>query len=284
MDYKKGTRIRHPEMPDWGLGQVLEDSAANLVSVFFVGVGEKKLSLKELDLECVADIDAAHPILDNLKITTDGSLRYRTLAECVQLFLVDYPSGFYGQKFGDNERDCKLKAHREMGKFLNQDVFKQLLTKGDYQEIYNRAIRHVSAMNLVHIYEKLALRNGLESSAGKQSFAEVLYSYLFGDAPFEQRFNEFAEFLDEFDAGKWTVVTFFSFVMFPDRHMFIKPTITKNAADICGFDIRYRPALNYATYAAVLKFSEFLKESLDDLKPRDMIDVQSFMWCIAPDE
>jgi hypothetical protein len=64
----------------------------------------------------------------------------------------------------------------------------------------------------------------------------------------------------------------------------IKPTITKNAADICGFDLHYRPALNWATYSAVLRFSELLKNSLVDLKPRDMIDVQSFMWCIRPDK
>jgi hypothetical protein len=61
-------------------------------------------------------------------------------------------------------------------------------------------------------------------------------------------------------------------------------TITKNSADICAFDIRYRPELNWVTYEAVLRFSQFLKDALVDLKPRDMIDVQSFMWCIRPDE
>jgi hypothetical protein len=284
MQYKKATRVRHPQAPDWGLGEVLEDSASGLVRIFFVGVGEKKLSLKDLELEQVTDIHAAHPILDNLKISDDETLRYRTLAECIQRFLVDYPEGFYGQKFADNERDYKLKAHREMAELLNQDIFLQLISKGKYQEVYNRAMKHISAMNLLHLQEKLALRNGLHSSELKQGFAEALYSYLFGDALFEKRFNEFSNFLDGIKAGKWTIITFFSFTMFPDQHMFIKPTITNNAADICGFDIRYRPALNYATYAAVLKFSQVLKEALLDLKPRDMIDVQSFMWCIRPDK
>ena len=274
----------HPQVPDWGVGEVLEDSVGDSIRVFFVGAGEKKLSLKGLELVKVDDDRAKHPILDNLKITDDKSLRYRTLPECIQRFLVDYPEGFYGEKFADYERDYKLKAHREMSELLNQDIFKQLISKGDYQEIYNRAIKHVSAMNLLHLHEKLALRNGLEPSDRKQGFAEVLYIYLFGDALFENRLNEFSNFLEGIDAGKWTIITFFSFTMFPDQHMFIKPTITSNAADICRFDIRYRPALNYATYAAVLRFPQFLKESLHDLKPRDMIDVQSFMWCIRPDK
>jgi hypothetical protein len=64
-------------------------------------------SLKDLELERVTDIHAAHPILDNLKIGDDETLRYRTLAECIQRFLVDYPEDFYGQKFADNERDYK---------------------------------------------------------------------------------------------------------------------------------------------------------------------------------
>ena len=56
MQYKKATRVRHPQAPDWGLGEVLEDSAGGLVRIFFVGVGEKKLSLKDLELEQVTDI------------------------------------------------------------------------------------------------------------------------------------------------------------------------------------------------------------------------------------
>jgi len=36
---------------------------------------------------------------------------------------------------------------------------------------------------------------------------------------------------------------------------------------------------------AVLRFSKFLRTELikAELKPRDMIDVQSFMWCIRAD-
>jgi hypothetical protein len=74
--------------------------------------------------------------------------------------------------------------------------------------------------------------------------------------------------------------------MFPAEHMFIKPTVTRNAADICHFDIHYRPDLNWETYEAILRFSKFLRTELTkaELQPRDMIDVQSFMWCIRPDK
>lgn len=135
-------------------------------------------------------------------------------------------------------------------------------------------------------HEQMAFRDGLESLAMKRRFSEVLYSHLFAEKPLERRFVELCNFLEEIKAAKWTVATFFLFTMFPAEHMFIKPTITKNAADIRHFDIHYRPNLNWQTYEAVLRFSQLLKGELTtaELKPRDMIDVQSFMWCIRPDK
>ena len=63
--------------------------------------------------------------------------------------------------------------------------------------------------------------------------------------------------------------------------MFVKPNMTKNAAEISAFEINYDPELNWLTYNSILRFSEYLKKALSELKLRDMIDVQSFMWCIA---
>lgn len=41
-------------------------------------------------------------------------------------------------------------------------------------------------------------------------------------------------------------------------------------------------ALQKSSYKSLLEFSEYLKSELAELNPKDMIDVQSFMWCIAP--
>jgi len=284
MEYKKGLRVRHPIMPDWGLGEVLEDSIEDKVKIFFVGSGEKALSLKGLDLTKVEGTEAKHPLLDNLVITTDQSLRYRSLPQSIQGFLDSFPGGFYGDKFASNERDYKLKAHHQMVAVLSQDTFNGLLKNGDYEEIYQRAFRFVTGTNLIHLHEKLALKNGLTANESKRRFAEVLYTHLFGNGDIKKRFNDLCEFLEEIKAGKWTIATYFLFTMFPNGYMFVKPTITKNSADICGYDIRYRSDLNWETYEAVLRFSEFLKNELEALKPRDMIDVQSFMWCIRPDK
>ena len=284
MDYKSGLRVKHPVVPDWGVGEVLEDSSGHTVKVFFVGGGEKTLSLKDLQLVEVFGEEAKHPILDNLKISTDDQLKYRSLPESIRRFLIEYPGGFYGEKFARHERDYKLNAHQLTKDLMSKEQLKSLLDKEDYNEICRRALKVINSTNLVFPNEKMSLKDGLVSGEQKRQFATVLENQLFGDAPLATRFDETCEFLQEIGAAKWTLASYFLFFMFPDRHMFIKPTITKNAADICHFDVHYRADLNWQTYNAVLRFAEFLRDALRDLKPRDMIDVQSFMWCIRPDK
>jgi hypothetical protein len=73
-------------------------------------------------------------------------------------------------------------------------------------------------------------------------------------------------------------------MVFPEKYILIKPNVTELAAEISGFEINYRPDLNWKTYQSVIDFYEYLRSELKDLKPRDMIDIQSFMWGIGPNK
>ena len=57
--------------------------------------------------------------------------------------------------------------------------------------------------------------------------------------------------------------------------------MTQRCAQNNHYEINYKPKLNWLTYHSILQFSEYLKEELKDLKPKDMIDIQSFIWLIA---
>jgi hypothetical protein len=50
---------------------------------------------------------------------------------------------------------------------------------------------------------------------------------------------------------------------------------------VCRFELNYRPEPNWLTYRCLLEFAQNLRNKLADLEPKDMIDVQSFLWCIA---
>ena len=66
--YRRGDRVRHPSKHEWGIGEVMNDSTVNEVSVFFECAGEKRLSLEVAELNRLEGQSAASPILDALAI------------------------------------------------------------------------------------------------------------------------------------------------------------------------------------------------------------------------
>ena len=85
MKYKKGDRVKHPAKNEWGLGEVLENSNGETVRVFFVGAGEKTLSLKYVEPVKVEGDEATHPVLDNLTIRKSASgIKYQSLLQSIE--------------------------------------------------------------------------------------------------------------------------------------------------------------------------------------------------------
>jgi hypothetical protein len=76
----------------------------------------------------------------------------------------------------------------------------------------------------------------------------------------------------------WPLVTVFGFIAQPRTHIFLKPLVTKAAAAAYGFDFRYNSKPDWSTYASLLAFAKMVRRDMADLGPRDMIDIQSFMW------
>ena len=79
-------------------------------------------------------------------------------------------------------------------------------------------------------------------------------------------------------------MTVFGFLALPDVHVFLKPMVTRAAAREYGFDFRYQSRPNRATYSQLLDFARLVRGDLHNLKPRDMIDIQSFLWVQGSDE
>ncbi|HEY4114042.1 MAG TPA: hypothetical protein VGM17_08280 [Rhizomicrobium sp.] len=83
--------------------------------------------------------------------------------------------------------------------------------------------------------------------------------------------------------AKWTVVTYLPYLWRPDHHMFLKPEVTKDFASRVGhpFAQQYEAKLNFAVYQSLLDLTRKTEEALKTLKPRDLIDIQSFIWIVG---
>jgi hypothetical protein len=65
--------------------------------------------------------------------------------------------------------------------------------------------------------------------------------------------------------------------------MFLKPEVTKDFATRVGhrFASDYEPHLDVGVYESLLDLIATTEGQLVDLRPRDRIDVQSFIWAVS---
>ena len=202
---------------------------------------------------------------------------------CRHKFLRFFPKGFYDDKYIAWERGYKWQAHERWREQLNRKEFQSLLKTGDFREIAARAVKIESPTNLLFSFEKMALRDAVKSAEGAKFFAEGLDEFLHGKSRIENRFERWCETVARLPKKQsrvltYPVVTVFGFLAQPETHIFLKPNVTRAAARKYGFDFHYKSNPSWEVYANLLEFAEHVKRDLKDLKPRDMIDVQSFIW------
>ena len=60
--------------------------------------------------------------------------------------------------------------------------------------------------------------------------------------------------------------------------------VCRKAAELYGFPFEYESRPNWKTYSQLLRFAKTVRRDLQDLQPRDMIDIQSFLWVLGSSE
>ncbi|HEX8843164.1 MAG TPA: hypothetical protein VF791_00765 [Pyrinomonadaceae bacterium] len=210
---------------------------------------------------------------------------------CRSKFLRFFPGGFRDETYVEWERSYKWETHERWEEALGRDAFRRLLRRGRFAEIAGRAVRveQCSRHSMIFSFEKMALRDAVKSEAGARAFAEGLYDFLHGSASTERKFERWVETVAALPRKQtrvltWPLVTVFGFIAQPETHIFLKPNVTRTAAREYGFDFKYKSRPSWETYASYLEFAETVRHDLRDLKPRDMIDIQSFIWVQGSDE
>ena len=210
-------------------------------------------------------------------------------ARCRRKFLRAYPGGFADPDYLALERGYKWSAHRQWEAELGRDALRGLLRRGEFVEAAARAVRIESRTNLLFSFEKMAVRDAVRGAAGARAFMRGLYELLHGAGDLERRFERWCDVVAglprrQTRVATWPVVTVFGFLAAPRTHVYLKPVVTRTAARAYGFDFEYASRPGWATYASLLELARTVRRDLADLRPRDMIDVQSFLWVQGSDE
>ena len=202
---------------------------------------------------------------------------------CRDKFLHFFPRGFRDETYLAWERDYKWDAHVAWRSALGGGRLAELIAAGDHRAAVREAVRIESRTNLLFSFEKMALRDAVSSDAGALAFATGLQDWLYGAGSEQQRFERWVEVVDALPRRQtrvltWPLVTVFGFLARPKVHFFMKPRVTQAAAAAYGYDLAYRSRPSWELYAGLLDFTGVVRRDLADLKPRDQIDIQSFLW------
>src|SRR5437763_9366489 len=158
------------------------------------------------------------------------------------------------------ELSYKWETHVRWQEAFGRDDYRRLLGARQFAKIAARAVRteQRSRHSMIFSFEKMALRDALKPESGARAFATGLYDFLHGSGSEEARFVAWCETVAALPRRQtrvltWPVVTVFGFIAQPDKHIFLKPVVTKIAAQKYGFEFQYQSKPNWETYSSLLK-------------------------------
>lgn len=277
-----GDRVTHPNQQEWGLGKVLSATPDNL-DVFFVGAGRKRLSRSFIKLQKAEGAESRHRLLDNLIETSQMVDDFVTIPMAIERFMEKYPNGFEDADFIKSAREANMRGQKLCAQLLSQDEISRLIADGSFDAVCDRA-RHVeTSTSLLTKSERKALHEAIELPACQKLFSLALADLLYGTETEEARFKHFLRTLGILELNKWQFATLFSFIRHPQQSAFIKPSAIQNAAKALCWRINYKPEPNWKTYDAVARLYSYVRANLieEGMMPRDLIDVQAFIWSVA---
>ncbi len=208
---------------------------------------------------------------------------------CRRKFLKFFPAGFRDESYLDWERDYKWTAHQRWFAQLEPASMRAMMQRGEHARVARAAVAIESRTNLLFSFEKMALRDAVRTPSGARTFCEGLYHFLHGRGSDEARFTAWIASVAALPRRQtrvltWPLVTVFGFIAQPDRHIFLKPNVTRRAAAMYGFEFEYHSKPSWEVYSCLLAFAAQVRTDQRPLRPRDMIDVQSFIWVQGSDE
>ena len=189
-------------------------------------------------------------------------------------FLHFFPDGFPSERYVSNERDYKLQAKKVLEACAPLDAVGHL-------SHFGKGVAPAFATNLLdQKFEVPRVRDLLNGPSG-DDFVRLCAAFAQGDR--KLALQELDGLLKPHDLAKWVVVTYLPFLWRPEEHMLLKPMVLREFAERVAhrFASDYHSALKIEVYEALLDLARETRIELADMGPRDLIDVQSFIWTVV---
>lgn len=211
---------------------------------------------------------------DLLSAAGDNDPGYFGFDGAVNRFREFFPEEFLSDSYIDKERREKDAAKKMLNELAPLDA--ALDSSVDAASV----VRVFQKLNLLASFEKIKVKEMLEGKNGGQ-FIHGAAVMACGNT--EAGLREMSAAAKPHGADKWTAATYLPYLWRPEEHMYLKPDATKDFADRVGhsFKNKYEAGLKPKVYESLCDLAKTTEKELAPLKPRDWIDVQSFIWVVG---
>ena len=290
--FHAGMIVELSAKPEWGPGKIghidgdklhiiFRDREDETAKVFLMGAP----ALREAALQ-------SDPILDNLPPLKQTGNRWHlprsrmSFEGAKRKFLRHFPRGFSDPHYLSEEREYKVAAHDRFQQELGLERAKELLASGNVASIISQGSSILNSVHLIHQVESAAFHDAMLDTDAARTFYAALFQLLAAPEINAQIFELYTDAVISLPAARgkvasWPVATALPYIAQPGRFMFLKPEVTKVAAETLAFDLHYDPKPNWTTYEALLRMGNLYLDRLRHIGAQDFIDVQSFIFVIG---
>jgi hypothetical protein len=190
-------------------------------------------------------------------------------------FLRYAPLGFDDPAYLADERDYKVKAVSRVSTILPLER-----ARSPSPDDCTNSVRAFQATNLVFPVEKARIKEVLQSAQGPAFLSSAAS---FADGDLASGLAGMVRAIAPSAKPSWPMLTYLPFLWAPDRHIFLKPAVTCDFADRVGhpFSRAYQEGVTAPVYQSLLDLAAETGRQIADLAPKDLIDIQSFIWVVG---
>ncbi len=204
-----------------------------------------------------------------------SSAERRSLEELRAKFVKHFPGGFTDAGYLAKERDEKLAVRDAL---LAAMPLAAARSAGPAEAA---AVRPLFGKIRLSPFEIIRAQKTLDSADGPAFVRACAQLAAGGDAKAALAAIDAA--VRPHGAPSWTIATYLPSLWAPETCMLMRITATTRVSNWLGHDFasQYRGQLDADVHAAFIAFAHYLKDALADMSPRDLIDVQGFIWVVS---
>ena len=206
--------------------------------------------------------------------------------DLVELVRRRYPEwdGFEHPPFVAEEIAYKRASVDKAQALIGAEEVRQLLSTWRYEELLNR-LEHLGKDNNL-LWNRVPRQGDLSilyrPGLDKAEFALQMQKLLYGRRPAPERVAAFAGYARRnYLPAKWTFTTYFLFLTQPEEELFVKPQVARWFLKFLGEGTSYTVRPSAEMYASLRQRAHGLRDALGTFGPRDMVDIQGFLWVCA---